>query len=123
MQLSTLHKPDLPSEKNRIEATGGVIHPLEIGKDKYSGPNRIWAPGKNSWGPGLALSRAFGDKAARKYGVISEPDIKNIRLTEAADFLVMGSDGLYDYMKDNEISFFVRKKLREDGANRENIAL
>ena len=123
MQLSTLNKPDLPSEKNRIEAAGGVIHPLEIGKDKYSGPNRIWAPGKNSWGPGLALSRAFGDKAARKYGVISEPDIKNIRLTEAADFLVMGSDGLYDYMKDNEISFFVRKKLREDGANRENIAL
>jgi hypothetical protein len=42
---------------------------------------RIWAPGKNSWGPGLALSRAFGDKAARKYGVISDPDIKTFGLT------------------------------------------
>jgi len=80
-ELSVLHKPDYPNEKARIESCGGVIHPIEIGKDKYSGPNRIWAPGKNSWGPGLALSRAFGDKAARKYGLISEPEIKNIRLT------------------------------------------
>lgn len=44
-----------------------------MAKDKYVGPMRIWAPGKNSWGPGLALSRAFGDKAARKYGVIPVP--------------------------------------------------
>lgn len=66
-----MHKPDHPIERQRIEDCGGIIHPIEIGKDKYSGPNRIWAPGRNSWGPGLALSRAFGDKAARKYGVLS----------------------------------------------------
>jgi hypothetical protein len=42
---------------------------------------RIWAPGKNSWGPGLALSRAFGDKASRKYGIISIPDIKTFKIT------------------------------------------
>lgn len=70
-QLGVIHKPDLKAEKDRIERCGGVIHPLEVGKDKYAGPNRIWAPGKTSWGPGLALSRAFGDKASRKYGVIS----------------------------------------------------
>ena len=72
-ELCTLHKPDHPVERARIENSGGCIHPFEIGKDRYSGPNRIYAPGKNSWGPGLALSRAFGDKAARKYGLISEP--------------------------------------------------
>ena len=44
---------------------------MEVGKDKFVGPLRIWAPGKNSYGPGLALSRAFGDKAAKKLGVIS----------------------------------------------------
>ena len=70
-ELSVMHKPDHPNERLRIEGAGGDIHPIEIGKDRYSGPNRIWAPGKNSWGPGLALSRAFGDKAARKYGLIS----------------------------------------------------
>jgi serine/threonine protein phosphatase PrpC len=61
----------------------------------------------------LALSRAFGDKAARKYGLISEPEIKNIRLTYEIDFIILGSDGLYDFMKDSEISFVVRKKLKE----------
>lgn len=100
-QLNTLHKPDHPTEKDRIEACGGVIHPLEIGKDKYSGPNRIWAPGKNSWGPGLALSRALGDKAAKKYGLSSEPEIKNIQLSYDADFIVLGSDGLFDFLKDS----------------------
>ena len=121
-ELNVLHKPDNPGERARIENSGGSIHPIEIGKDKYAGPNRIWAPGKNSWGPGLALSRAFGDKAARKYGLISEPEIKNIRLTYEIDFLLMGSDGLFDYMKDNEVSYFVRKKLKEEH-KRESICL
>lgn len=35
----------------------------------------------------------------------------------------MGSDGLYDFLKDSEISFFVKKKLREDNYAREQIAL
>jgi protein phosphatase 2C len=111
--LSTPHKPDLLTERQRIEACGGVIHPLEIGKDKFSGPNRIWAPGRSSWGPGLALSRAFGDKAARKFGVISEPEIRSVSLTYEDDFLVLGSDGLFDVMKDSEVSFFVRRALKE----------
>ena len=82
----------------------------------------MWAPGKSSWGPGLALSRAFGDKAARKYGLISEPDIKNVRLTYEADFIVVGSDGLFDVMKDTDISFWVRQGLREEG-RREMLAM
>ena len=28
----------------------------------------------------------------------------------------MGSDGLFDFMKDSDISFFIRKKLKEDGS-------
>lgn len=121
-EVSTLHKPDNPIEKQRIELCGGVIHPLEIGKDKYSGPNRIWAPGRCSWGPGLALSRAFGDKAARKFGVISEPEIRTFNLNYEDDFIIMGSDGLFDFMKDSELSFLVRKSLKEE-SGREEIAL
>lgn len=34
---------------------------------------RIWGPEKNSSGPGLAISRAFGDTGCRKYGLISTP--------------------------------------------------
>jgi hypothetical protein len=46
---------------------------MEASKGKFVGPLRIWAPGKNSWGPGIPLTRSFGDKAARRYGLISEP--------------------------------------------------
>jgi len=27
----------------------------------------------DQWGPGLAISRSFGDKMAQKYGLIYEP--------------------------------------------------
>jgi serine/threonine protein phosphatase PrpC len=63
----------------------------------------------------LALSRAFGDKAARKFGVISEPDIKTFNLSYEDDFLVIGSDGLFDVMKDSEISFLVGRVSKEEG--------
>lgn len=34
----------------------------------------------------------------------------------------MGSDGLFDFLKDSELSYMVRKKLKEE-QNRESIAL
>ena len=61
----------------------------------------------------MALSRAFGDKAARKFGVISEPDIRAVSLTYEDDFIIIGSDGLFDALKDSEISFLVRKATKE----------
>lgn len=36
---------------------------------------------------------------------------------------MLGSDGLFDYMKDSEISFFVRKRLKEEHKTRDSIAL
>ena len=74
---------------------------MEIGRDKFVGPNRIWAPGRSSWGPGLALSRAFGDLASRKYGVTSDPETKIFHLSSEDDFIILGSDGLFDHVKDN----------------------
>lgn len=95
---------------------------MEIGKDKFTGPNRIWAPGRCSWGPGLALSRAFGDKAARKFGVISEPEIRALSLTYEDDFIILGSDGLFDCLKPSELSFAVRRAMKEE-SGRDDVAL
>lgn len=97
---------------------GGVVHPVQISKDKYTGPNRIWAPGKNSWGPGLALSRAFGDRAAKKYGVTSQPDIKTFQMTYEDQYIILGSDGLYDFMKDQDINYFMKKKMKDQNFNK-----
>lgn len=38
------------------------------------------------------------------------------------DFVVIGSDGLFDYMKDADISFFIRKRLKDGSLNREDLA-
>lgn len=46
----------------------------------------------------MALSRAFGDKAAKKLGLISEPEISEHEITENTEFIVMGSDGLFDQL-------------------------
>ncbi len=89
---------------------------MEIGREKFAGPNRIWAPGRSSWGPGLALSRAFGDFASRKYGVISESETKIFHLNPDDDFVILGSDGLFDHVKDNELCAWVRRWLGEEVA-------
>lgn len=47
---------------------------------------RVWAPGKNSWGPGLALSRAFGDRASRyTYKLVSQI-LQHFRLIPNSNF-------------------------------------
>ena len=46
----------------------------------YYGPERVWKKGCNT--PGLAMSRSIGDTEAHKIGVISEPDLKEIELSE-----------------------------------------
>ena len=38
------------------------------------------------------------------------------------DFLIIGSDGLFDFLKDSDISFYVRKLLKEE-ATKEEIPL
>ena len=74
----------------------------EYVKGIFSGPIRVWAPGKKPWGPGLALSRAFGDRSSRNYGIISKPEIKIVNVNEEQKFFVMGSDGLFDKIEDEQ---------------------
>ena len=52
-------------------ASGGVISRFQGKKGEQLGPFRVWF--KFGIGPGLAMTRTFGDTFARKIGVISEP--------------------------------------------------
>ena len=51
----------------------------------------------------LMLTRSFGDKEMKKYGVLSTPDIyiKNIEKDDL--FIVIASDGVWDVVEENEI--------------------
>lgn len=53
-------KPDLPEERKRIIQKGGIIEHLKDIHGNDVGPPRVWVEDKS--GPGLAMSRSFGDR-------------------------------------------------------------
>ena len=98
--LSYDHKPDNILEKERILKNGGQIEPYTDDKGKYFGPNRVWVKNKNM--PGLAMSRSFGDKIAHSVGVIPEPEIIEYSLLEEDKFIILASDGIWEFISNDE---------------------
>jgi protein phosphatase 2C family protein 2/3 len=80
----------------------------------YLGPYRV-SPGR------LSVSRTFGDLEAKhpdlggiRGVVVSDPDINFIRNgCNELDFIVMGSDGIYDKLKNEYIIEIVWNTIRE----------
>lgn len=102
IELSHDHKPENKEERERIEKLGGeVAQEYLIGKEEPTGPFRVWCKGYDY--PGIAISRSLGDKIAELIGVISEPDILNFDLDDNCKYIIMGSDGLFDYLSNNDI--------------------
>lgn len=77
--LSRDHKPDDPSEKQRIVSNGGRVEPFKNFKGEAFGPARVWHKHENI--PGLAMSRSIGDLVAVKVGVTADPEITTHQLT------------------------------------------
>ena len=98
--LSYDHKPDNKLEKERIIKNGGQIEPYINEKGEYFGPNRVWVKHKNM--PGLAMSRSFGDKIAHTVGVIPEPEIIEYSLLEEDKFIILASDGIWEFISNDE---------------------
>eukprot|EP01038_Epipyxis_sp_PR26KG_P004745 gene4745-6656_t len=100
--LTVDHKPDLPQEKARIEAKGGRVFAVEY-DDGVDGPARVWLGHMDV--PGLAMSRSLGDAVAHSAGVSSEPDFVEYDFSQDRDdvILVMASDGLWEFMSNQEV--------------------
>ena len=72
------------------------------------GPYRVWK--KNGTLPGLAMSRSIGDGIGKECGVISTPVFHFFQLFPEKDqFIVVGSDGVWDVMENVEVANFVEK--------------
>ncbi|CAG9321042.1 unnamed protein product [Blepharisma stoltei] len=95
VRLTLDHKPMLPEEKERIESRNG-----EVKKLPDDIPHRIFVKGKDY--PGLSTSRAIGDFLAQEVGVISTPQVCDIELTEESTYLIMCSDGVWEFINDQE---------------------
>jgi serine/threonine protein phosphatase PrpC len=62
------------------------------------GPARVWVNGSSPMVPGLAMSRSIGDGIAAKVGVIATPEIFEHRLTPNDKFLIIASDGIWEFI-------------------------
>ena len=98
--LSHDHKPENPKEKERIVSSGGRVEQLKDMHGNYMGPFRMWMKELNT--PGLAMSRSFGDTVAAGIGAICEPEITVHEFTKEDRFVILASDGIWEFISSKE---------------------
>ncbi|KAJ2998747.1 hypothetical protein HDV02_004094 [Globomyces sp. JEL0801] len=84
------HTCEVQSEKERIMAAGGRVE-------------QLWLDGKFA-----------GDAAARKIGVLSDPDVNVIELGENDKYLLLATDGLWDGLNMEEMLKCIRANETPD---------
>ena len=99
--LSRDHKPTIPEEAERILKVGGRIRPMKDEDGEYIGPMRVYMKDKDM--PGLAMTRSFGDYFGSTAGVISEPEVSEYVFKPEDKFIVLASDGLFEFMESQEV--------------------
>ena len=86
------HKCNDLNEVKRIRDSGGIVF-----RERVFGT--------------LMLTRSFGDKEMKKYGVLSTPDIFIKNIEEDDIFIVIASDGVWDVVEEDEIFKMAKDKI------------
>ncbi|KAJ3682839.1 hypothetical protein LUZ60_013066 [Juncus effusus] len=86
LALTSDHKPSREDEKSRIEDLGGFVHYCH-------GTWRVQGS--------LAVSRGIGDSHLKEW-IISEPETQILEINPEFEFLILGSDGLWDKVSNQE---------------------
>jgi topoisomerase IA-like protein len=86
-------------------------------KDGNYGPYRVYKNNGDS-SPGLAIARSLGDLMAHECGVSEIPQISFKIIDSQDEFIVIGSDGIWDVMNSVEIVGFIFEKIEEVGKER-----
>ncbi|KAM3321421.1 putative protein phosphatase 2C 27 [Capsicum chacoense] len=101
MEMSKDHRPCCVNERTRVESLGGFVD------DGYLNGQ-------------LGVTRALGDwhikglKEVEKGGPLSaEPELKLFTLTKEDEFLIIGSDGIWDVFRNQNAVDFARRRLQE----------
>ena len=106
IDLTHDQKPNNPGEKERILSHGGRIEAYKDENGDDFGPKRVWL--KDDDVPGLAMSRSFGDEIAASVGTISEPEIEEYEITEDDKFIIIASDGIWEFISSQECVEFIK---------------
>ena len=110
--LTRDHKPNEPDESKRILENGGRVESFKDDDGEFVGPERVWL--KEDDIPGLAMSRSFGDEIAHTVGVTAEPEIFDYNFVHEDKFLLLGSDGIWEFITSEECVNIVKDYYLKD---------
>lgn len=97
LDLTEDQNPDLPEEQARIEEMGGFVSPPpEPGLSA-----RVWLDAECTQ-IGLAMARSIGDHAVKTVGVIAEPVVTFHDIKEEDEFLILATDGVWEFISSAE---------------------
>eukprot|EP00308_Calcidiscus_leptoporus_P000358 CAMPEP_0119357956 /NCGR_PEP_ID=MMETSP1334-20130426/6257_1 /TAXON_ID=127549 /ORGANISM="Calcidiscus leptoporus, Strain RCC1130" /LENGTH=1049 /DNA_ID=CAMNT_0007372323 /DNA_START=84 /DNA_END=3233 /DNA_ORIENTATION=+ len=122
--LSIDQTPYRQDERERVKAAGAVIMSCDqlegiveyhenwnvaLGDELDNGgdPPRVWAPGKSF--PGCAFTRSIGDSVAETIGVFAEPELLCKEVTEDDKFIVVASDGVWEFLTNQTVAEMICK--------------
>ena len=105
--LSRDQKPSEKDEYERVIKSGGRIESFKDENGNFIGPERVWL--KDEDVPGLAMSRSFGDEIAHTVGVITEPEINEYFFLKEDKFIIIASDGLWEFISSEECVEMVKE--------------
>jgi protein phosphatase 1G len=109
LALSHDHKPNCPSEMQRVINAGAYVQECHSGNQNIFRVNGI-----------LSMSRAIGDLrfknrddlAPTEQAVCATPDITRTPLLPEDEFIVVACDGVWDVKTNQEVCDFIRTRLR-----------
>lgn len=70
-------------------------------------PPRLWV--QNGMFPGTAFTRSIGDSIAESIGVVANPEIVVLELTQDHPFFVVASDGVFEFLSSQTVVDMVAK--------------
>jgi len=69
------------------------------------------------------MTRSFGDKCAADVGVIAEPEILELNLCEQDKFIVLASDGVFEFLTNEDVISIVAPHYKNNSAEKAAEAL
>ena len=105
----------MPDERKRILMAGGDVEQMKNELGEGCGPYRVWVKGKDY--PGLAMSRSIGDLKGKEIGVIPNPGIYEYDLNKSTRFIVVCSDGVFEFMNNQTVMDLGKKYFLKNDAS------
>ena len=94
-KLTDEHRGDNMLEVHRVQEAGGKIL-----MNRLSGV--------------LAVTRAFGDLQLKNQGLIVRPDIKRVPIRLHHRYIVIASDGLWDFVPIKKVQKIIKEEVEAD---------